>query len=97
MNAIIRHKEIRIRDVVSSEITKIISHPTVIIALAITMFINLGFAIIVATGIFLFYTASSQAPATLSSCGVVMFPRSTLSSCCPLSRQAVNTKTDNSV
>ncbi len=73
MNANIRHKEIRIRDVVFSEITKIISHPMVIVALAITMFINLGFAIIDATGIFLFYTASSQAPATLSSFGVVMF------------------------
>lgn len=72
MNASIQHKEIRIRDVVSAEITKIISHPTVIVALAITMFINLGFAIIDATGI-LFYTASNQAPATLSDFGVVMF------------------------
>lgn len=72
MNASIQHKEICIRDVVYAELTKIISHPTVIVALAITMFINLGFAIIDARGI-LFYTAFNQAPATLSDFGVVMF------------------------
>lgn len=72
MNVSIQHKEIRIRDVASAEITKIISHPTVIVTLAITMFINLSFAIIDATGI-LFYTASNQGPATLSDFGVVMF------------------------
>ena len=51
MNARIQHNEIRIRDIVSAEITKIISHPMVIVALAITMFTNLGFAIIDAIGI----------------------------------------------
>ncbi len=72
MNVSIQHKEIRIQDVITAEITKIISHPMVIIALAITMIINLGFAIIDAIGIS-FYTASNQGPATLSDFGVVMF------------------------
>lgn len=72
MNVSIQYKEIRIRDVVAAEITKIISHPMVIVALAFTMIINVSFAFIDTIGVS-FYFASDQAPATLSSFGVVMF------------------------
>ncbi|MFD2115661.1 hypothetical protein ACFSTH_10600 [Paenibacillus yanchengensis] len=72
MNVNTLQKKIRIRDVVSAELTKIISHPVAIAALALTIIINLAFAIIDAIGVS-FYVNSNQPPATISSFGVVMF------------------------
>src|SRR4051812_36537463 len=72
MNVNISHKKIRIRDVVAAEMIKIISHPMAIAAIALTIMINLVFAIIDAVGVS-FYVSSNQPPATISSFGVVMF------------------------
>jgi hypothetical protein len=67
-----QNKEIRVWDVVVAEITKITSHPAVMITLTITLFINLGFAIVDTIGIS-FYTTSNRVPQTISDFGMVMF------------------------
>lgn len=60
---------IRRRDVIGSEITKIITHPATVIMLAITLVVNLFLAVIDASGL-IFYTGAG--PARLSSFGMVM-------------------------
>ena len=72
MNVSTQHQEIRIQDVITAEVTKIITHPIVMVALAITMIVNFGVAIIDAIGVS-FYTDFNQDPATISDFGVVMF------------------------
>lgn len=60
---------IRRRDVISSEITKIITHPATVLMLAITLILNLFLAVIDASGL-TFYTGTG--PSRLSSFGMVM-------------------------
>ena len=60
---------IRQRDVIGSEITKIITHPATVLMLAITLAVNLFLAVIDASGL-IFYTGAG--PSRLSSFGMVM-------------------------
>lgn len=60
---------IRRRDVIGSEITKIITHPATALMLAITLVVNLFLAVIDASGL-IFYAGTG--PSRLSSFGMVM-------------------------
>lgn len=65
------HPDIRHRDEIASEITKIISHPATVLILAITLVVNLALAVIDASGL-QFYTGNAIVPSRLSSFGMVM-------------------------
>lgn len=62
---------IRRRDVIGSEMTKIVTHPATGIVLGITLVLNLSLAAIDASGL-MFYTGASAGPSRLSSFGMVM-------------------------
>lgn len=62
---------IRRRDVIGSEVTKIITHPATALVLAITLVANLVLAVIDAAGL-KFYTGDAGVPSRLSSFGMVM-------------------------
>lgn len=62
---------IRLRDAFTAEVTKIITNPTTILMLTITLAANLILGGIDASGV-TFYTGGPQDPSTLSSFGIVM-------------------------
>lgn len=71
MNPVAEHPTIRHRDAITSEITKIVTHPATTLILAITLVVNLALAVIDASGL-RFYTGDAIVPSRLSSFGMVM-------------------------
>lgn len=59
-------------NIVRSEFRKIISHPTIVLFIFITSIVNLGLAIVDASGL-LFYPANDMPPSTVADFGIVMF------------------------
>ncbi|MEK4304619.1 MULTISPECIES: hypothetical protein [Oceanobacillus] len=59
-------------DVVRSEFTKIISHPTIVLFIIITTIMNLGLAILDTSGL-VFYPGNDMPPSTVADFGLVMF------------------------
>lgn len=71
MSLVSEHPEIRSRDAIVSEITKIVTHPATALILAITLVVNLTLAVVDSSGL-LFYTGDAVVPSRLSSFGMVM-------------------------
>ncbi|GIN73395.1 ABC transporter [Bacillus sp. J14TS2] len=70
--AVSEHSAIQLSNIVRSEFTKMISHPTIVLFIFITTIVNLGLAILDASGLLL-YSASDTPPSTVSEFGIVMF------------------------
>lgn len=71
MNAPIKPPVIRRRDVITAEITKIVTSPVAVVMVAVTVAVNTLLATIDASGV-TFYTGGTQGPSTLSSFGTLM-------------------------
>ncbi|GAA0338809.1 hypothetical protein ACFQ4Z_07745 [Oceanobacillus oncorhynchi subsp. oncorhynchi] len=63
---------ISLSDVVRSEFTKIISQPTIVLFIVITVILNLGLAILDISGL-VFYPGNDMPPSTVADFGIVMF------------------------
>ncbi|MBO0994404.1 hypothetical protein [Bacillus sp. SD088] len=63
---------IQLSNVVHSEFTKIISNPTIVMFIFITAILNIGLAILDASGL-IFYLGNDMPPSTVSDIGIVMF------------------------
>lgn len=70
--ASVSYPKIKFIDILTAEITKILTHPTIVLCILTTLIINVGLAVLDASGL-IFYTGADSTAATISDFSSLMF------------------------